>query len=390
MEQALRSVRQTNANLDRLVQERTQALADALSRERVDSGRIKAILESIADAVVVFDLRGQAIIANPACISLMGVPLDKIIGTDIVSLSRQKELDAKNGALLAGLLSAPGKQESSSHIQWGDKTISATSAEVFDTDNNPIGTVAVFRDYTHEAELDRMKDTFLAIVSHELRTPLNAILGYAEMLKEAVYGPVNEKQARGSERILSNTQRLLGIVNDLLDQSQIEAGRMNISIQAFHPRDLIDNVHSVLDKVATDKGIALTSRLDTTLPFSIHGDVARLQQILVNLVNNAIKFTDKGNVNFSLLRCDLQHWELEVQDTGIGIPEDELPRIFDAFHQVDSSTTRKYGGFGLGLSIVKKLVTLMGGKVNVKSRPGTGSTFTVTLPLIQEGGKLYE
>ncbi len=387
---AIKEVRAINVNLDRLVAERTQALADALSRERIDAGRIKAILESIADGVIVFDVQGKAIIANPSCKDLLGLPIERILGSYIVDLSHSKQLDTKNAAQMVNLLTNPGQQEFSTHIEWGEKSISATSAEVFDMDNNPIGTVAVFRDYTHEAELDHMKDTFLAIVSHELRTPLNAILGYAEMLKEAVYGPVNEKQAHGAERILTNTQRLLGIVNDLLDQSQIEAGRMSINYQPFHTNDLIDNVHSVMDKIASDKGIVLTSRLDTTLPFSINGDIARLQQILVNLINNAIKFTDKGSVNFCLLRSDLQHWELQVQDTGIGIPENEIPRIFESFHQVDSSVTRKYGGFGLGLSIVKKLANLMGGRVIVKSKVGIGSTFTVTLPLVQQGGKLYE
>ncbi len=388
VEHSLRDLRAINVNLDRLVQERTQALADALSRERIEAGRIKAILESIADAVIVFDRQGVAIIANPSCRSLLGVPLEQIVNTHIVELSRVKQLDTKNGAALVNLLSNPGQQEASSHIQWGDKTLSATSAEVFDTENNPIGTVAVFRDYTHEAELDKMKDTFLAIVSHELRTPLNAILGYAEMLKEAIYGPINAKQVRASERILTNTQRLLAIVNDLLDQSQMQAGKMTMHVQPFRPTELIDNVHGVMDKISADKGLTLTSQLDTSLPYSIYGDASRLNQIIVNLVNNAIKFTDKGTVNFCILRTDPQHWAIEVRDTGIGIPENELPHIFEAFKQVDSSATRKYGGFGLGLSIVRQLANLMGGKVNVSSKVGIGSTFTVTLPLIQQGGQL--
>jgi signal transduction histidine kinase len=298
-------------------------------------------------------------------------------------LSHAKNLDTKNGAILANALSNPSQQLASNHLQWGKRNLSITSAEVFDTQNVPIGTVAVFRDYTREAEVDRMKDTFLAVVSHELRTPLNAILGYAEMLKEAVYGPVNQKQARASNRIMSSTQRLLGIVNDLLDQSQMQANRMTIRMQSFQPVELVENIHSVMDNLAIGKGLTLTSYLDTNLPKFVTGDLARLQQIAVNLINNAIKFTDKGSVAFRLLRVDPGHWSLEVRDSGIGIPEDDLNHIFDPFYQVDRTTTRRYGGFGLGLSIVKQLSNLMGGDVTVNSKVGVGSVFTVSLPLDQ-------
>jgi signal transduction histidine kinase len=232
-----------------------------------------------------------------------------------------------------------------------------------------------------------MKDTFLAVVSHELRTPLNAILGYAEMLKEAVYGSINEKQARASDRIISSSQRLLGIVNDLLDQSQIQAGKISIHMQSFQPAELVENIHSLMDNLASEKELSLTSYLDTNLPKFLLGDMPRLQQITVNLVNNAIKFTENGSVVFRVLRVDQGHWSLEVKDSGIGIPEDDLPHIFDPFYQVDSTATRKHGGFGLGLSIVKQMANLMGGDATVVSKVGIGSTFTVTLPLILKEGK---
>jgi PAS domain S-box-containing protein len=385
LERALRELRTINVNLDHLVAERTQELAQALARQRIEAGQSKAILDSIADGVIVFDLRGLATVVNPSTESLLDLPAQEVLGSHIVDLSHAKTLDTKNGAILANLLSNPGKHSTSTHIQWGNKSLSVTSAEVSDTASNPIGTVAVFRDYTHEAELDHMKDTFLAIVSHELRTPLNAILGYAEMLKEAVYGKINEKQARASDRILSNTQRLLMIVSDLLDQSQIQAGKMTIHLRPFRPAELLDNLHGVMDKIAIDKNLSLTSELDTSLPYTINGDAARLQQILVNLVNNAIKFTEHGSVRMRVFRTDTLHWAMEVRDTGIGIPANEIPHIFEAFRQVDSTSTRKHGGFGLGLTIVKQLANLMGGDVSVSSVVGSGSTFTVTLPLTVEG-----
>jgi len=383
LEQALKELRHINANLDRLVEQKTQELAKALSRELVLAGRNQAILESIADGVVVFDTSGEAIQANPALSELLNVPGKEIIGASIQQLVAMEFLDAKSRGLLAGLLINPGAGESSYRINWGRKTLSVNAAQVQDSAGELVGTVAVFRDFTREAELERMKDSFLATVSHELRTPLNAILGYAEMLKEAIYGPVNEKQAGVSERIMTNSRRLLSLVNDLLDQARMEAGKLSIHIGPFKPAELIDSVHGTLDKIAADKGLKLTSSLDPALPALINGDAQRLQQILVNLVNNAVKFTDEGGIHMSISLADPAHWRIEVTDTGRGIPAEELPKIFDAFRQVEATVTREHGGFGLGLAIVKQLAGLMNGEVGVESELGKGSRFTVTLPLVE-------
>lgn len=383
LEQALKELRHINTNLDRLVEQKTQELAKALSRELVLAGRNQAILESIADGVVVFDTNGEATQANPALSELLNVPGEEIIGASIQQLVAMEFLDAKSRGLLAGLLINPGAGESSYRINWGRKTLSVNAAQVQDSTGELVGTVAVFRDFTREAELERMKDSFLATVSHELRTPLNAILGYAEMLKEAIYGPVNEKQAGVSERIMTNSRRLLSLVNDLLDQARMEAGKLSIHIGPFKPAELLDSVHGVMDKIASDKNLKLTSDLDPALPPLLNGDAQRLQQIMVNLVNNAVKFTDEGGVHMSVSLADPSHWRIEVTDTGRGIPEDELPKIFDAFRQVEATATREHGGFGLGLAIVRQLAGLMNGEVGVESELGRGSRFTVTLPLVE-------
>ena len=244
--------------------------------------------------------------------------------------------------------------------------------------------MAVFRDFTREAEVEKMKSAFVAMVSHELRTPLSAILGYAEIFTEQIYGPLNEKQINMTNRIVSNTRRLLSLINDLLDQAQMEAGKLKIKYEAVKPSDLLENLHSVMDKLTADKNLRLTSELDVNLPETLKGDSARLQQILVNLVNNAVKFTETGSIHVRLSKIDEQHWSIQVTDTGEGIPEDELPRIFETFRQVEGATTRVHGGFGLGLSIVKQLVNLMGGAVSVDSELGKGSTFSITLPFEAE------
>jgi PAS domain S-box-containing protein len=383
LEQALKDLRSTNAELDQRVVERTRELSDALSRETLEAERREAILNSIADGVIVFDSNGAAILANPSTTTLINKSQEKIFGSRFSDLLDSDEVKVEDRGRAAALLEKSAQDLSNFRVEWGKRTISINAANVLDDQHRSIGTVAVLRDFTHEAELERMKNTFLAIVSHELRTPLNAILGYAEMLKESVYGRLNEKQQSVSMRIMTNTQRLLNIVSDLLDQTQIEAGKLKIQAIPCRPIELLDNLYGVMEKLASDKGIALSTELDQSMPPVIIGDPHRLQQIMVNLTNNAVKFTDKGSVHVKVYSCgDGKSWQIQVSDTGKGIPEDAMGYIFESFRQVESSSTRQQGGFGLGLSIVKQLVDLMAGKITVESEIEKGSIFTVTLPLV--------
>lgn len=383
LEQALRDLRTTNAELDQRVEDRTRELSDALSRETIEAGRREAILNSIADGVVVFDRNGTAILANPSIAHLLNKPQEKIIGSGLNDLLVSDELKAGDRGKIAALLEKSALEFSNFRVQLGKKTLSVNAADVRDDRDHSIGTVAVLRDFTNEAELEQMKNTFIAIVSHELRTPLNAILGYAEMLKEAVYGQINEKQKNASARIMMNAQRLLGIVTDLLDQAQIEAGKLKIQVMPCKPAELLDNLHGVMDKIVSDKHIDLFTELDPSMPPIIIGDPQRLQQILVNLTNNAVKFTDKGSIHVKIRPLhDGKNWQIQTLDTGSGIPEDAREYIFETFRQVEGASTREHGGVGLGLAIVKQLVELMNGKITVESQIAKGSTFTVTLPLI--------
>jgi len=381
LEQALRELRIINANLDQVIVERTRALAESLERERIESGRSRAILNSIADGVIVFDKNWNATLANPAMKTVFELPFELIINKNFREIIEHPRLAPKSRGLLNSMIEHR-TQPVGFRIEWGAKTLSVVAAQVHDKNGEYIGTVTVFRDFTREAEVEKMKSTFVAIVSHELRTPLNAILGYAEMFKESIYGPMNDKQVNMADRIMKNTQRLLGLINDLLDQAQMEAGKLTIQMAPVKPADLLENLHSVMDKTASDKGLRLTSEIDDDLPESLNGDAARLQQILVNLVNNAVKFTEQGSVSVRLFYPDPYRWGIEVADTGPGIPEAEIAHIFDSFRQVEGAATRLHGGIGLGLSIVKQLVTLMSGDIKVKSMLGEGTTFTITLPLV--------
>ena len=382
LENALHDLRAINSDLDKIVTERTRALAESLTRERIDAGRNQAILNSIADGVVVFSSDNIAMLVNPALSQLTETPMNDLAEIGLSNFVQTRQLSPASQKIIKGLIEHPEEIEEGVRVEWGKKTLSVSIARVQDTfTNENIGTVAVFRDVTREAELEKMKTTFVGIVSHELRTPLNAIMGYAEMLKESIYGPINEKQSSVTERIMVNTQRLLGMVGDLLDEAQMKAGKLSIRKQTFKTSSLLENMHNTMDKVAFDKGLYLTDESDPNMPETITGDPQRLGQILVNLVNNSVKFTEKGYVHVRILRSDENHWRFEITDTGAGIPEEEIPFIFETFRQVESSTTRQHGGFGLGLAIVKQLVELMKGQITVKTGLNKGSTFTVTLPL---------
>jgi PAS domain S-box-containing protein len=373
LEDALRDLRILNLELDQRVQERTRELAAAFSRNQ-------AILEGIADGVIVFDNTGQAIVANPAIASLLEQPADKITGRNIETLIAEK-MNAADQETLVALLKNRETHHPSIKFEWGEKTLSASVAPVHVASGKEIGTVAVFRDFTREARIDLMKSTFVSIASHELRTPLNAILGYADMLQENVYGPLSERQSGVLERIVANTGHLLSLVGNLLDQAQIEAGTLTLNALPLVPSDLVKDVLGVMDVLAQPKGLELTSHVADDLPPTLLGDRRRLQQILINLVGNAIKFTEEGKVHVQTYRADETHWVLEVSDTGRGISPEAQTYIFEPFRQADEPLVREYTGAGLGLSIVKQLTDMMGGRIELESELGRGSTFTIVLPI---------
>ena len=230
-------------------------------------------------------------------------------------------------------------------------------------------------------EANNMKTQLLASVSHDLRTPLGAIMGYAEMLQAGVFGPVNGEQEKASAEILDSTNQLLAFVNNLIGQAQIETGRLVLKDGKFKPAELVAGISSTISYMARKKGLALETTIDPALPEEIRGDPYWLRQIVVNLMFNAVKFTEAGSVKICFIKPDGGHWAIQVADTGIGIPNESQKIIFDAFRQLDSSAAGRPGGSGLGLSIVQQLTRLLGGRIELQSEVGRGSTFTVILPL---------
>ena len=232
------------------------------------------------------------------------------------------------------------------------------------------------------------KSEFVANMSHELRTPLAAILGYAELMQEGFYGSLSEKSTDALTRIRSNGKHLLGLINTVLDIAKIESGQFSLNLAEYAIESVVETVRAATESLAQNKKLALRTDVAKQLPFGL-GDEQRLTQVLLNLVGNAIKFTDTGEVRISATTAN-SHFNVSVTDTGPGIAAEHLARIFEQFHQIDNSNTKAKGGTGLGLAIAKQIVEMHGGRIWVEATVGKGSTFQMELPIRAEARKAAE
>jgi PAS domain S-box-containing protein len=363
-----------------------------------------AVIDSMEDGMIVLDAHERIVDLNPAARRIVTTP--DPIGRPIMEVIR----------LLAEKPELAERYRTSGTAQDEIEIVEGNSRRVLDVQVSPLrdqqgslsGRVIVFRDVTAREQAEhqirvqnealvkanqelaearrvaeyatQLKSQFLANMSHELRTPLAAIIGYTEIQLTGMAGEMNEEQHGYHERVLSNAVHLLALINDILDLSKIEAGRMDLVQKPFNVREWLDEIVAETRVLPDEKGLRFDVKLDDSLPAALVADSARLKQVVINLLSNAFKFTEQGTVTLEVSPNDRHTWKISVADTGLGIPAHAQETIFEEFRQVDGSTNRQHGGTGLGLAIVRRLVLMMGGTIRLSSEVGKGSQFTIILP----------
>lgn len=358
----------------------------------------RQIVENASDIIYRTDLKGMFTYANPAALNMMGFKDEReVVGKNYLDLttpearSRLKRIYDRQflGKINNTYYEFPAITMNG-EIIWVGQNVQL----IMDGDKI-VGFQALARNITQlrqaqEAlllardqalEASRFKSQLVSRVSHELRTPLGGILGFAELLQHEAFGTLNENQQQAVLNIVESTNYLTNTVNDLLDQARIESKSISLHNTHFKPSALLERVATTMSVLAAKKGLEFHAEVAPEFPPELYADETRLQQIIVNLAGNAIKFTAKGGVHLRFTKPGANRWSLVVSDTGVGIPEEERKNIFEPFQQLSNSITRENRGSGLGLAIVKQLVELMGGMISLQSEVGHGSTFTVSFPL---------
>lgn len=381
-----RELTRINAGMEERIRERTAELA-AITREQL------SIFESAGLGIVV--LRDRVIVrCNRKMEELTGFTQAELIGMSTRAWYRDDHSYAQAAHQVYAQLALGETHHRSQQIARKNGSIfwARLSLRAIDEHHPLAGSVGIIEDISDEREAaetlrhamhraqeaDRIKSAFLATMSHELRTPLNSIIGFTGILMQGLAGPLNEEQHKQLGMVQNSSRHLLSLINDVLDISKIEAGQLELSIAPVDVRASLHKVLTLIAPIAAQKKITLRTELGEDLG-EIHTDQRRLEQIVINLLNNAIKFTEQGSVTLDCRR-EREWYLLRVIDTGIGMRQEELSRIFQPFHQVESGLARAHEGTGLGLAICKRLVHRMGGTITVESRPGEGSMFIVRLP----------
>ena len=348
---------------------RANPLADRL--ERLTN---QLVNQAEADMVASVDASHEAYIAarrNVITFAVGAVGLALVLGFAISwsLIGAVKEIDARLEQIAAG--------DFSRRVDVPNRDELGTLALNLNRTNEQLG-----RLYSELETASRHKSQFLANMSHELRTPLNAIIGYTELVLDGIYGPPPEPIREVLQRVEHSGRHLLGLINDVLDLSKIEAGQLTLSLSDYSMQDVVRTVFTAMEPLAAEKRLALTVSAPDDLPPG-RGDERRITQILINLVGNAIKFTETGEVHIAVSVED-GSFVTAVTDTGPGIAPEHHERIFQEFQQIDGTSTRRQGGTGLGLAIARRIVALHGGRIDVDSDVGKGATFKVTLPIRAE------
>jgi PAS domain S-box-containing protein len=398
----------TQKELQEQLREQNEALVrEVAARRRTalllleSEARFRQIVENASDVIYRADVQGRLNYVNPTVLRLMNFEDEReIVGKHYLDMAapsaRHKLKRFYEHQFLARIQATYYEFPTITHD--GREIWLGQNVQLITENEEIIGFQAVARDITaikqtQEAlaisrdqalEASNLKSQLLSRVSHELRTPLGAVIGYAELLAMNAFGDLNDEQKDAATQIMESADYLSKMVNDLLDEAQAASKNMSLHRILFSPASLLQKVQASMEILAHNKGLEFSTSLAPELPESLYEDERRLQQILINLTGNAIKFTKTGKVQVKIYQVAPAQWTLQVSDTGAGIPKEAQKYIFEPFRQVDNSITRENRGTGLGLSITKQLVELMDGEISLESEPGQGSTFTITLPILRK------
>jgi PAS domain S-box-containing protein len=378
-----------NAQLYELIRDQAERLGSMLRNQQVEASRQKAILEAVADGVLVTDPANIITFLNSSAETILELKSDQVLGQSLESFVGLFGKAAQTWMQTIRFWS----EDPSSH-QPGDTYAEQLTLETGQVvlvhlapviwRNEFLGTVSIFRDITHEVEVDRLKSEFVATVSHELRTPMTSIKGYVDILLMGAAGALSENQIHFLDIVRNNTDRLSVLVNDLLDISRIEAGRVSLSLQAIDLREVADDVIADIQRRSQEEKKPMELKLEAPADLPrVNGDLERVRQILANLADNAFHYTPgNGKIDIRIQQVDSEV-QVDVQDNGIGIQVGEQERIFERFYRGEDPLVLATPGTGLGLAIVKQLVNMHKGRIWMKSTgvPGDGSTFSFTLPV---------
>jgi signal transduction histidine kinase len=386
-----------NAQLYEYLAERSGALSNMLRRETEVASQNNAILQSLNDAVIVFSTDRSIILANPAAERILERPLDELLTQNFDDLLVSLQIELPGDPLGAVLANSGNRNEQSPAItiKRGAQSLSVSLVPVVTEKGDLIGACLIGRDITREVESDRLKTEFIGTVSHELRTPMTSIKGYTQLLAMGSLGEVNATQKEFLTTISTNAERMIAIINDLLDITKIETGSVELHMSRLHIAEVLSGVVSSYGKELSQRKQELTLNLSPSLPL-LWSDQERLRQVVHNVLTNAIKYTPHGGkidiraaeiarddipaAQRETLPANRRYVAISVRDSGVGIDPSELDRIFERFYRTENPLKIEAGGTGLGLSLVRPLLILMGGRIWVESTVGEGSTFTFVLP----------
>ncbi len=376
----------SNAELYSLIRDQAERLGSMLKAQRVEAAKSQAILEDVADGVIVADASGKITLFNAAAERILELPRERALGramSEMLGLYGSQARDWME--TVARWMKHPETYDTEEYLAAqltiGERVVSVHLAPVLMGDEF-LGTVSVFRDVTVAVEAERAKTEFVSTVSHELRTPMTSIKGYVDLLLMGAAGPMTDAQRRFLSIIEGNTDRLTMLVGDLLDLSRIESGRVAISPKVMRVAEVVKQVIVAMETRALDKRLTLRSEVPSDLP-EVIADPDRVAQIMTNLLANACHYTPSGGE----ITVSADVWgdmvRISVRDTGIGISPEDREKIFDRFFRADHPVVQDTPGTGLGLAIVRSLAEMHGGEVQVESELGRGSTFTFTLPAVE-------